>query len=55
MANNADHLNLLHNLEQRHDEQLAAGVGGAGDGPLPSADELAEEVERFLRDQGTED
>lgn len=54
MANNADHLNLLHNLEQRHDEQLAAGVGVA-DGPLPSADELAEEVERFLRDQGTED
>jgi hypothetical protein len=54
MANNADHLSLLHNLEQRHDEQLAAGAG-AVEGPLPSADELAEEVERFLRDQGTED
>lgn len=53
MANNADHLNLLHTLEQRHDEQLAAGAGAA-DGPLPSADELAAEVERFLRDQGTE-
>lgn len=55
MANNADHLNLLRNLEERHDEQVAAGAAGAVDGPLPSADELAEEVERFLRDQGTED
>ncbi|MEZ5177077.1 MAG: hypothetical protein R2746_02025 [Acidimicrobiales bacterium] len=54
MANNADHLNLLHTLEQRHDEQLAAGAAEAADGPLPSADELAAEVERFLRDQGTE-
>jgi hypothetical protein len=54
MANNADHLNLLHNLEQRHDEQLAAGAADS-DEPLPSADELAAEVERFLRDQDTED
>ncbi|MCU1499885.1 MAG: hypothetical protein JWM47_3838 [Acidimicrobiales bacterium] len=49
MGANGDHLAMLHALEQRHDEQVAeAGPSQA----IPSADELAEEVERFLRDQG---
>ncbi len=51
MAANADHLGMLHALEQRHDE-LQADQAAAGPGTmLPSADELAEEVEKFLRDQ----
>ncbi len=49
MASNGDHLAMLHALEARHDEQLAEA--GAATDQLPSADELAEEVERFLRDQ----
>ncbi|MCU1357667.1 MAG: hypothetical protein JWM89_3085 [Acidimicrobiales bacterium] len=49
LAANPEHLAMLHNLEARHDEITQAGPGGA---PLPSADELAAEVERFLRDQG---
>ena len=49
MSTNGDHLAMLHALEARHDEQLAEA--GAATDQLPSADELAEEVERFLRDQ----
>ncbi len=49
MSTNVGHLAMLHALEARHDEQLAEA--GAATDQLPSADELAEEVERFLRDQ----
>ncbi len=52
MAANSDHLAMLHALEARHDEQVAEGATASDDVVLPSADELAEEVERFLRDQG---
>ena len=50
VAANAEHLAMLRTLEQTHDAQTQAGP----DLPpaLPSADELAAEVERFLRDQG---
>lgn len=51
MSTNADHLGMLHALEQRHDQQVADEAATAPDAMLPSADELAEEVERFLRDQ----
>lgn len=51
MSDNPDHLALLHSLEARHDELLQAAPTSA----LPSADELAEEVEQFLRDQGPAD
>lgn len=50
MSANGDHLAMLHALEARHDEHLAGSATGTDQ--LPSADELAEEVERFLRDQG---
>ncbi len=51
MASNPEHLAMLRAMEARYDEAIAeAGVDGVA-GPLPSADELAEEVERFLRDQ----
>ena len=51
MSANTDHLAMLHALEQRHDELLADNSHYASDARLPSADELGEEVERFLRDQ----
>ncbi|MGI8756561.1 MAG: proteasome assembly chaperone family protein [Acidimicrobiales bacterium] len=51
MSDNPDHLALLHSLEARHDELVQAAPTSA----LPSADELAEEVEQFLRDQGPAD
>jgi len=51
MAANGDHLAMLHALEARHDQEIAEAGPSAADA-IPSADELAEEVERFLRDQG---
>lgn len=51
LAANPEHLAMLHNLEARHDELTQPG--GDASPQIPSADELAEEVERFLRDQGT--
>jgi hypothetical protein len=49
---NPEHLAMLHALEARHDEMAQAAP--APDGEIPSADELAAEVEQFLRDQGPE-
>jgi proteasome assembly chaperone (PAC2) family protein len=53
MAANTEHLAMLRTLEQSHDAQVQAGP----DIPesIPSADELAAEVERYLRDQGVAD
>ncbi|MGH9226424.1 MAG: proteasome assembly chaperone family protein [Acidimicrobiales bacterium] len=60
-ANSAEHRALVRQLEAQVDAEAAgedggAGAGGAagagGWGNLPSPDELAAEVERFLRDQG---
>jgi len=50
MAANTDHLGMLQALEARHDE-MAANHAEAAEPMIPSADELGEEVERFLRDQ----
>jgi proteasome assembly chaperone (PAC2) family protein len=50
LAANPEHLAMLHNLETHYDEQVEQGAGSAG--PIPTADELAAEVEQFLRDQG---
>ena len=56
VAANPDHVAMVHQLEAQWDEEHAGGSpssgGGFGPGPLPSGDELAAEVERFLRDQG---
>ena len=54
MATNSDNLEMLRTLEANHDEQHES-PGPVVEGPLPSADELAAEVERFLRDQGSDD
>ncbi len=54
VANSDEHLALLRQLEAQADAEGAPdtdGGPGAG-GPLPSGDELASEIERFLRDQG---
>ncbi len=50
MSTNSDHMAMLRALEQSHDEQVQAGPTAAE--PIPTADELAAEVERFLRDHG---
>lgn len=47
---NPEHLAMLHALEARHDELMADTATPEAD--IPSADELAAEVEQFLRDQG---
>lgn len=54
MSTNADHLAMLRALEQTHDQQVHAAGPNLTES-IPSADELAAEVERFLRDQGDAD
>lgn len=53
IAGNGEHRSMVSQLEAAYDAQpdAMATTTGLVDGPLPSADELAAEVERFLRDQ----
>jgi len=51
VANNAEHLAMLRALEERHDEMVGSATPPVDDAEVPSADELAAEVEQFLRDQ----
>lgn len=46
---NEEHLNMVRQLEVAYDAEPASS---STDGPLPTADEIADEIERFLRDQG---
>lgn len=50
VAANPEHTAMVRRLEQQYDEEAAGGGFVSGD--LPSGDELAAEVERFLREQG---
>jgi len=56
VAQNPQHLAMIRQLEAAYDATLEelGGQGQAGGmgGPLPSGDELAEELQRFLREQG---
>jgi predicted ATP-grasp superfamily ATP-dependent carboligase len=64
VAGNDEHQTMVEQLERAYDAQEAAGTGDDGapaDSPgdqmidpnsLPSGDELAAELERYLRDQG---
>lgn len=51
VAANAEHLGMLRQLEERHDELTAQQDMSPDLGSIPSADELAAEFERFLREQ----
>ena len=58
VAANPDHVEMVRQLEAQWDAEAAGEVSGAAErgagfglGPLPSGDELAAEVERFLREQ----
>lgn len=53
MSTNDEHVEMLKMLEERHDQFLTESASGdMHSDQLPTADELADEVERFLRDQG---
>ena len=47
MAGSEEHATLVRQLEAQHDAELAQEKSDMGD--LPSGDELAAELERFLR------
>jgi hypothetical protein len=53
VAANPDHVQMVEQLEAQWDGEEAAGDDGFGTQPLPSGDELAAELERFLREQGS--
>jgi PAC2 family len=55
VAGNPEHVAMLRQLEQLYDSEELPDTAGPGILPtdLPSGDELAAELERFLRDQGT--
>jgi hypothetical protein len=44
---------MVHQLEVSVDAEQEPTDTALGVGPLPSGDELAAELERFLRDQGS--
>ncbi|HYP74069.1 MAG TPA: PAC2 family protein, partial [Microbacterium sp.] len=49
---------MLHTLEERYDSYMAGSTNAQPiihTGDLPSADELAAELERFLADRGPDD
>lgn len=53
VANSEEHLTMVRQMEQAYDADVGAGAGrGSFEGPLPTGDELAAELERFLREQG---
>jgi hypothetical protein len=47
IAGNPEHAGMVETLEREADQQARSG-------PLPSGDDLAAELERYLRDQGGE-
>jgi hypothetical protein len=51
IAENDDHLRMVQQLETAVDAEGTTTGTGLGAGPLPSGDELAAELERYLRDQ----
>ncbi len=52
IGQNDEHLRMVQQLESAVDSEGTPGAGtGLGAGPLPSGDELAAELERFLREQ----
>jgi hypothetical protein len=55
VASNEEHQSMVRQLEGMYDASLPTGAVGTGMGqPMPSGDELAAEIERFLRTRDTE-
>ena len=55
VSGSEEHMAMLRQLEAAWDADATSGAGprlGTALGPLPTGDELAAELERFLRDQG---
>jgi hypothetical protein len=53
VAASSDHVTMVRQLEEAYDAEASERPAmGEPFGPLPSGDELAAELERFLRDQG---
>jgi proteasome assembly chaperone (PAC2) family protein len=53
VSQNPQHLGMIRQLEEAYDASVEELAGEQGlTGPLPSGDELAEELQRFLREQG---
>jgi len=53
IANSEEHRAMVAQLEAQADREAAITQTSLGPGPLPSGDELAAELERFLRGDGT--
>lgn len=60
VAGNQEHAAMVRQLEEQWDDEAGSGsggldstAGGFGSQPLPSGDELAAELEEFLREQGS--
>ena len=53
VAQSDEHVAMVRQLEQVYDAAETAPGPDALLGPLPTGDELADELERFLRDQGS--
>jgi hypothetical protein len=51
VAANEDHVGMLHQLERAYDTASEESLG-LGQSAIPSGDELAAELERYLREQG---
>jgi hypothetical protein len=51
IAENDDHVRMVQQLETTVDAEQTTKETGLAAGPLPSGDELAAELEQFLRDQ----
>lgn len=49
LAGSEEHLALVHQLETQYDEEQGAAATNFGD--IPTGDEIAAELEKFLRDQ----
>ena len=49
ISGSAEHSSMVRQLEQQHDDEAAGQTGGFELGDLPSGEEIAAELERFLR------
>lgn len=52
VSSNPEHITMVQQLEAAWDSELTPAPSLTDNGPLPSGDELAAELERFLREQG---